>query len=452
MISGMLILQVSHFLGRICYLLFSLWYLNQYLGVAAKGSWTAFYGLVSILGVGANMGYEVWLTRAVAGNGIGAKQAKKQLFQLKGITWLIALIVGFIYVRMGQHPIALAIPFGLVLVLDGIAVSQQAVFEGLSKAKAMAIMSLLKSAGFVLLAAMVALLVPNPRLELFAWMFVLALGIRVIYGLKGWRALPPDRPYLGSHWRECILMGAWALATVVYFSMDTVMLYQMTSDIETGYYGNAYNFVEGSLFISAALGAMLYPRLIQARSEQRGVLFDRAFGLAMVIAACGVIALNVIGVPLGRWLAGEAFVHSEQLLFMLAWCLPFMFGNGLLGRWLMAHHRESFALKTAIVGALLNVIGNAWAIPRYGPAGAAVMTLITEGGLFFVWALWGRKSWGILIWWATLMLVASAVLMCLLAWDLPLVGYPLAIGVLLPAGLWSAKRLDQTAKQVVADA
>lgn len=442
----MLLLQASHFAGRLLYLLFSLWYLNRYLGIDAKGVWAGLYALMSILSVASNMGFEVWLTRAVARASIGARQAKSLLFRLKGLTWLLALGLGFAFVTVGNHAASLAIPFAFAMVFDGIAVAQQAVFEGLSKPKKMAIMSFLKSGGFVLLAILAVVLFDHPGLATFGWLYALALGIRVLYGWHCWHALPKDRDYKGSHWRECLLMGAWTLATVVYFSVDGVMLLQMVGPQENGFYSNAYNFVEGSLFISAALGAMLYPRLIQAQQKHRQDLFDRAFALVLVIAACGVVALNYLGPILGRFLAGEVFEASLRPLFILSWCLPFMFANGLLGRWLLAHHREVFAFKSALVGAIFNVVGNALVIPRWGAEGAAMITLITEGGLFLVWVVWGRRRWTLLSWWLGYMAMVSFIIICKYMWQLPWVGLALAVLVLAPLGLWSAKRLDGSAK------
>jgi len=444
----MLLLQASHFAGRILFLIFSLWYLNRFLGLEAKGVWAGLYALMSILGVAANMGFEVWLTRAVASKTIGKRHALSLLFRLKGITWILALIVGFWFVYSGGHPFGLAIPFGVALILDGIAVSEQAVFEGLKKPFEMAVMSFLKSGGFVILSGVVILMFDRPGLADFGWTFVLALGIRVAYGWRSWTGLPNDILYGGAVWRECILMGAWTLATVVYFSVDGVMLLQMAGAKVTGAYSNAYNFVEGSLFISAALGAMLYPRLVQAEPDLRGVLFDRAFALVLAIAACGVVCLYLLGPVLGQWMVGEVFETSVMPLFVLAWCLPFMFANGLLGRWLLAHHREAFALKTALVGAILNIIGNAWLIPEFGAQGAAVMTLITEGLLFLVWLGWGRRRWNLLFLWLGYLLVVGGVVYLVLGLGQLWLGIALASLVLGPLGIWSAVKLESSAKIV----
>lgn len=447
MIRGMLILQISHFLGRILFLIFSLWYLNRYLGVAAKGTWSGFYALMSILGVMANMGFEVWLTRSVAKEALGAKQAIRLLFKLKGVSWAVALLLGALFVIQGGHPWSLAIPFGIALVLDGVGVAQQAVFEGLSNARAMAVMSFIKSGGFVVLVTLAVVFLGHQTLVFFAWVFAAALGLRVIYARGVWNYLPPDKNYPGSYWRECLLMGAWTLATVLYFSVDGVMLLQMVGPEATGIYSNAYHFVEGSLFISAAMGSMLYPRLIQAAPNRRGDLFDLAFGFMLTVACMGVVALHLVGPFLGEILAGPVFEESKQALFILAWCLPIMFGNGLLGRWLLAEHRERFALITALIGASFNIIGNLFAIPRWGVQGAAAMTLLTEGGLFLVWILWGRQSWELLLRLLGLILLTAVLLFATQHLPHPGLGLLLGLCVFLPLGLYQAFRLEKRAAE-----
>lgn len=446
MIRGMLLLQISHFIGRLLFLLFSLWYLNRFLGVEAKGLWSGLYALMSILGVMANMGFEVWLTRAVAAEKIGAREAKRQLFRLKTTTWLIALTIGGIFVVKGHHHIGLALAFGVALILDGIGVSQQAVFEGLSQPKQMALMSFLKSGGFVFLVAVVVIFAGHQDLAVFGWLFVAALAFRVLYGWQCWQGLPKTRVYQGSPLRECLMMGAWTIATVVYFNIDGVMLLEMVGAMENGYYSNAYHFVEGSLFISAALGAMLYPRLIQAEKQYRGELFNRSFHLIIAISACGIIALYSIGPLLGKLLAGEVFQESLPSLYILAWCLPFMFANGLMGRWLLAHHMESFALKTALAGALINFVGNYLIIPHWGAAGAAVMTLVTEGLLFIVWVIFGRGYPKLLIFWSAMMAFCGLVVGLFMIWQRPVIAIFIGGCILAPLGLGLAKRLDSYSK------
>lgn len=198
-------------------------------------------------------------------------------------------------------------------------------------------------------------------------------------------------------------MGAYTMVTVLYFKIDAVMLSSMVGNLETGHYGNAYDFVEGSLFISAAAGSVLYPRLLTAADSRRGLIFDTLFKFILIAAAAVACGFIVFGAQVGLFFAGNEFEGAVRPLHLLAFGLPFMFGNGLLSRWLFSHGQEKLALKSAALMAVFNIIGNWYLIPGYGASGAATMTVLTEGLLFLIWILVGRKARHLLFLWIMLL-------------------------------------------------
>lgn len=381
---------------------FSLWFLNRMLGIEAKGTWTTLFSMLGILTVFANMGFETWLTRAVAGEQIDRRSALGFMFKVKFPLWIVCIAVGAWMVYQRGYSLWLGLPFALALIFDGVALAEQAVFEGRSRIRSLAAMSFIKTGGFTLSAFLVAWLwSQHLSVALFGWLFALVLLVRLVYGWRSWSLLPASgKPTQSDSVRAFMLMGAYAFVTVLYFKIDAVMLSFLWGDVEVGHYGNAYDFLEGSLFVSGSMAAVLYPRLVQADPQERGALFDTALRFLMAVAACGTFALCFVAGWLGHLLAGEAFDGAIAPMRILAWGLPFMFANGLMSRWLFAQNRERFALITAAVAALFNLVANAIVIPQFGASGAAATTLATEGMLFFMWLGMGRGSWSILPFWA----------------------------------------------------
>ncbi|CAM2066578.1 Flippase [Sulfidibacter corallicola] len=420
MVKSILLLHIAHLTGRLLYVFFALWYLNRYLGVEAKGVWASLFSLFGILSVFANMGFEVWLSRAVAANRITRGHAVSFLFRAKTGPWLLCLLIGAGVVALSGYPWLASAAFGAALVFDGIALAEQAVFEGKSKTDQLALMSFFKVGGFALVAGLAALIVPDPDLNLFAWCFAGILALRLLYGWRAWKLIPesvadPDP----SAWKSFLTMGAYTLVTVLYFRIDQVMLVPMAGERAAGDYANAYDLVEGTLFISGAVAAVLYPRLVKADPDTRARLFDMAFSLLVVIAACGVCGMWVFGEPVGTLLAGESFAGALPLLYILAAGLPFMFANGILSRWLFSQGRERFALWSGILAALINIVGNILLIPRHGAAGAAGMTLVTEAFIFFTWVCWGRRSPELVFKWCFLSLPLALVGILFFTFDNP---------------------------------
>lgn len=398
MLRSILLLQVSQVLGRGLYILFSFYYINRHFGLEAKGIWAGLFALFGILSAGSNLGFEVWLTREVASGTISRSRAWRFLFQAKGGLWLLALIVGAFAVSAGEYPYLMALAFGVALIFEGIALAEQAIFEGHSQAHRIALMSFLKSGGFALLALPVAIFQPE-SITVFAWVFALALFLRTLYGHRAWSSLPEDAPPgNGRSWRAFAIMGSFTLVTIIYFKIDVLMLGYMQGMEAAGNYDNAYLFVEGVMFISAAAGTMLYPRLVQANANARARIFDAMFKLILCLGFCGALGIALFGDWIGRLFIGDLFNGASEPLYVLSFALPVMFVNGLLNRWLFSQHRERFALLCAAGVALFNVVGNYLVIPHHGPTGAALVTVLTEGLLLAMWILWGRRSPVMLAW------------------------------------------------------
>lgn len=399
MIRSILLLQVSQVIGRVLYLVFSFYYINKVFGVEGKGLWASLFALFGILSAISNLGFEVWLTREVAGGTVSRREGQHFMWKAKGGLWAIALSLGVIWTWLDAYPPLMALAFGLALVADGVGVAEQAIFEGKSQARQIALMSFLKSGGFALLAIPLAMTAPE-SLTPFAWLFAAVLVGRALYGWRAWRLIPEvaKRDAGRRPWREFAFMGSFTLVTVVYFKIDVLMLSALVDRTAAGFYDNAYQFVEGALFISAAAGTILYPKLVQASETDRGRLFDGMFQLIFALGMCGALSLLLIGPYLGTLLIGDAFQGSLAPLAMLAFALPIMFGNGLLSRWLFATHAERFALICSSSAAVFNLLVNAFAIPRYGPWGAALATVLTEGLLMLLWLLMGRRSKRLFLW------------------------------------------------------
>jgi len=398
MLRAIVLLQVSQVLGRGLYILFSFYYINRAFGLEGKGVWAGLFALFSILSAASNLGFEVWLTREVAGGHICRRGAWTFLLKAKGPLWAAALAVGAVLCARGGYPPWAAAAFGVALVIEGIALAEQAIFEGHAQAGRIAMMSFLKSGGFALVALPVALLQPG-SLTVFAWIFAGVLLLRAVYGRGAWDLLPesatPARP---RSWRDFAVMGSFILVTIIYFKVDVLMLGFMQGMAAAGNYDNAYLFVEGVMFVSAAAGTMLYPRLVQAAGPAKAKLFDAMYKLILALGFCGTLAIGVLGEPLGRLFIGDLFEGAQGALTVLGFALPVMFVNGLLNRWLFSEHRERFALVCALGVAVFNVVGNYFLIPTHGPAGAALITVLTEGLLLAMWLLWGRRSPGLLVW------------------------------------------------------
>src|SRR5206468_12176810 len=86
-----------------------------------------------------------------------------------------------------------------------------------------------------------------------------------------------------------------------------------------------------------------------------------------------------LGSPTLRpFLFGDSYSHSVPVLQIMAWTSVLGFQNYVLWYGVLAARRERAVLVVQIAGLALNVAINAFAIPLYGPTGAATALVISD--------------------------------------------------------------------------
>ena len=172
--------------------------------------------------------------------------------------------------------------------------------------------------------------------------------------------------------------------TLIYYRIDMVMLSLLKGDYETGIYRAAYTLIEVSLFIPSIVILTTIPsmaRLWRKNKKVLNILFKRSFQILTIIGVIGTLGYYIFA-NLGIFFVfGEEFESSVSVLRILAFALPFMFINSLLGGYMNATGRELAFTKITGFAALLNMILNYFLIIYYGAEGAAGATVICQVGV-----------------------------------------------------------------------
>jgi O-antigen/teichoic acid export membrane protein len=213
-------------------------------------------------------------------------------------------------------------------------------------------------------------------------------GLTLAFDTALWRALQ----------REALPMGAFLVVLNVYSYIDTVMLGVLSTDADTGAYAAAYRIYEGLSYLPGILSAALTPRLARLWSADRAAhvrLAWRGLGAAAGLALLAGGPVWLLARPLLTlvFTGGSAVDYGQaaSTLRILVAGLPFIFVIWMLQAVATAVFLERLLLKTAAIGALLNVALNLFLIPRYGRDGAAFATLVGEA-LTMTLLFWGLRS------------------------------------------------------------
>ena len=172
------------------------------------------------------------------------------------------------------------------------------------------------------------------------------------------------------------------LFTLIYYRTDMVMLNLLRGDYETGIYRAAYTLIEVSLFIPNIVVSTTLPSMARLHREDRktlGVLFRKSFQALLLLGLAGTAGYYLFAKLGILFVFGKKFLESIPVLRILAFVIPFMFMNSLLGSYMNATGRELTFTKITGFTALLNVVLNYVLMLHYGATGAAVATVMSQG-------------------------------------------------------------------------
>ena len=253
------------------------------------------------------------------------------------------------------------------------------------------------------------------RLLVFAFgMAVLLLiasvnGVAIAYGLSGalaallgyrWlrrRFFTPmftaNRSEVWALLRQALPLGGAILFSIIYTRTSIFLLDALNNSAAVGEYGVALRLTEPLALIPSALMAAVFPALTY-RLAQHGYTTTRALRLktiGLLTLAGSLIAVGggLLGPGLIHFLYRDQYASSTLPLQILAFAALPTFINYALTHFLVAvrQQRLNFAFNVGIF--FVNLALCLWLIPRLGPSGAALSTVLSETLLLALcsWAL-----------------------------------------------------------------
>lgn len=216
---------------------------------------------------------------------------------------------------------------------------------------------------------------------------VLLAGAELVYALVVLGAVTRRfgiiRPRIDlAKWRETLgqslplMINQLARATV--YSFDILLVAILLGRADVGFYGAA---VKPVLFLAGALGLFYVSFLTSystAGSGHAGPLFRRtvtaATAATTVVAAIVAAAAPLIVVVF----YGHAYDAAALPLALLVFSVPALAAGGAYGVALIAGHRQAALMRNNVIGAVFNIAANLVAIPVFGIAGAAAVTVASE--------------------------------------------------------------------------
>jgi len=182
--------------------------------------------------------------------------------------------------------------------------------------------------------------------------------------------------------------GLSAIALVVYFSADIMILSFFKNNEVVGIYSAAYKlFISLGIISSIYLGAV-FPVLSRLFKESPAGLkkaYDKTFKFLLIIG----VPLSFGGIILSKkiivFIYDAPFLSAFVPFSILTSIVAINFFNAFFGHFLAAIGKVGDNLKYLSLACFTNIILNLILIPKFGYIGSALSTVVSEL-IFFIWA------------------------------------------------------------------
>ncbi len=368
-------------------LIVSVW-IARYLGPQKFGMLsyaTAFAALFSAL---AALGLDGIVIRELAKYPARENILMGSAFVLKLLGGFVAVFLAILCIAMTRRGESLTI-WLVSLSATGFIFQSLNVIDFLFQAKVQSKYSVIAANGafIVMTVVRIALLLRSAPLISFAWAalgeIVLTAAFYVVAyrvnhnQIRSWRY---DRNTASE-----LLRSSWPLifagvALMIQARVDQVMLGDMIGNQEVGQYSAAMRLIEVFGFVPTIIVSTLSPHVARAKATSEALYFRRLLEVYRTMT----ITFLLVAIPI--FLFGErivVFVYGNEYkkagILLSLFAVRLFFANFGVAKTLFLTNESLFkySLLTAIVGALVNILGNYILIPIYRSEGAIVATIIS---------------------------------------------------------------------------
>lgn len=353
------------------------------LGAEALGTYAYAMGLAALFGLLPNLGIPTLLTRTVARSPDGGAGMVTAAFRAQMlVAGVVLVLVPAFAALLPEQPVPLgyAVLAAAQLCLGTLAWPYLAVLAGRARYDLVAIVELASGVSGTVCVLAAAALSGTVLAFLVAHVAATALAVAVTRRAAVPHLPPgPDRALpLNRLFRQAAPLGATAAVQSLYTRLDVVMLGQMAPPSALGLYSAAYKPINLAVAFGNTVAGVLLPLMA---AEPRGgtpPAFARAMRWLWAAAPGMAVCVSGLAGPVLRALFGAEFAAAAPILVVLAWSAAANWLYAPLAISLQARDRERSWLLSLALAALVNGVGNLWAIPRWGGLGAAGVTLASE--------------------------------------------------------------------------
>jgi O-antigen/teichoic acid export membrane protein len=379
---------LGNFALKVIYFLFNVYVIRE-LGDGRFGQYSTVLAFTGLFSIFAELGMTQYAMREIARD---QSKARFYLWNLIAIRSILA-IVGVIGITLAGRAVGYSdeLVLGIFLhttgyLLSAFAVPLEAVLNGNERLDYVTANRVIAQLVIVILGAIflfngfgyIWLLIAN----LLSILPTIAVGI---WAIKRHRLIDFSIQINPRAWPAMVKaglpFGMISLALTIAFSIDTVMLSMWVSDNEVGWYNVAYNLVRSMMLFFSGFSVAIVPSLSRSFVRDTNSVinwYQRSVKFIILISLPIAFGGLVVSDQLIDFLYTPEYIPAALGLKILIWDVPLLMFNSFNGNMTTVIGAERSAARIYTINAVANVVLNAYAIPRYGFIGAAVVTVVTD--------------------------------------------------------------------------
>ena len=187
------------------------------------------------------------------------------------------------------------------------------------------------------------------------------------------------------------------LSYSIYKVMDKIMLGNMATYEQVGFFQSSDKIINIPMGIITALGTVMLPRMsnIIAKGDTEKTQEYIRISLKFVTILCSAIAFGLMGIsPVFTPIyLGSDFAECAPIITLLSISMfSVAWANVIRTQYLIPLHYDRVYILSTLIGAVLNFIVNYFLIPVYQAYGAAIGTIVAEFSVMIIQVVSVRKA------------------------------------------------------------
>lgn len=171
------------------------------------------------------------------------------------------------------------------------------------------------------------------------------------------------------------------IAISIYGYTDRLMIKQMLTSAEVGYYSVAKSTSEMWTFVLIAIIDSVRPTIMQMFSKNTEIFYKRLIQLYSIIIYLSFFVsfmFVLVGYPIILFLYGEDYIFATSSLKIITWSTAFSYLGVARNIWIVCENKQRYLLSIYAISAVINVVLNYYLIENLGIDGAAITAVITQ--------------------------------------------------------------------------